>query len=105
MDELRPLVAVRVDAEARGEVLGHGRDRARHLLIIRRVGRSSVLRHILSLWRKTDRKSKGTLWCLKFGKAGKSMSHASPTSILLNIGHAMDHWILVVFAYSWGVIA
>ena len=33
------------------------------------------------------------------------MSHASPTSILLNIGHAMDHWILVVFAYSWGVIA
>jgi len=35
----------------------------------------------------------------------QSMSHASPTSILLNIGHAMDHWILVVFAYSWGVIA
>jgi MFS family permease len=33
------------------------------------------------------------------------MSHASPTSILLNIGHAMDHWIVVVFAYSWGVIA
>jgi len=29
------------------------------------------------------------------------MSHGSPTSILLNIGHAMDHWILVVFAYSW----
>ena len=35
----------------------------------------------------------------------RSMSHASPTSVLLNIGHAMDHWILVVFAYSWGVIA
>jgi MFS family permease len=35
----------------------------------------------------------------------QAMSHASPTSILLNIGHAMDHWILVVFAYSWGVIA
>jgi MFS family permease len=33
------------------------------------------------------------------------MSHSSPSSILLNIGHAMDHWILVVFAYSWGVIA
>lgn len=33
------------------------------------------------------------------------MSHGSPTSLLLNIGHAMDHWILVVFAYSWGVIA
>ena len=33
------------------------------------------------------------------------MSHTSPTSILLNIGHAMDHWIIVVFAYAWGVIA
>jgi MFS family permease len=33
------------------------------------------------------------------------MTHTSPTSILINIGHAMDHWILVVFAYSWGVIA
>ena len=33
------------------------------------------------------------------------MSHTSPTAILLNIGHAMDHWIIVVFAYTWGVIA
>ena len=33
------------------------------------------------------------------------MNHASPTAILLNIGHALDHWILVVFAYTWGVIA
>jgi len=33
------------------------------------------------------------------------MSHSSPTAILLNIGHAMDHWIIVVFAYTWGVIA
>jgi len=33
------------------------------------------------------------------------MNHSSPSAILLNIGHAMDHWILVVFAYSWGVIA
>jgi MFS family permease len=33
------------------------------------------------------------------------MTHTSPSSILLNIGHALDHWILVVFAYSWGVIA
>src|SRR5437660_33846 len=33
------------------------------------------------------------------------MSHGRPTSILLNIGHAMDHWILVVFAYSWGIVA
>lgn len=33
------------------------------------------------------------------------MSHSSPTSILLNIGHAMDHWLIVVFAYTWGVIA
>ena len=29
----------------------------------------------------------------------------SPTAILLNIGHAMDHWIIVIFAYTWGVIA
>ena len=33
------------------------------------------------------------------------MSHSSPTAILLNIGHAMDHWLIVVFAYTWGVIA
>ena len=33
------------------------------------------------------------------------MSHSSPTAILLNVGHAMDHWIIVVFAYTWGVIA
>src|SRR5438093_1203826 len=33
------------------------------------------------------------------------MSLTSPTSILLNIGHAMDHWLIVVFAYTWGVIA
>ncbi|MDX5362371.1 MAG: MFS transporter [Alphaproteobacteria bacterium] len=31
--------------------------------------------------------------------------HLSPTAILLNIGHAMDHWMMVVFAYTWGVIA
>src|SRR6188768_2955751 len=37
--------------------------------------------------------------------AAATMSHSSPTSLLLNIGHAMDHWILVIFAYSWGVIA
>src|ERR1041384_5167858 len=39
------------------------------------------------------------------GGGVRSMSHGSPTSILLNIGHAMDHWIIVVFAYTWGVIA
>lgn len=33
------------------------------------------------------------------------MSKISPTSILLNVGHAMDHWVLVIFAYAWGVIA
>ena len=33
------------------------------------------------------------------------MNHSSPTAILLNIGHAMDHWIIVVFAYSSGVLA
>ena len=32
-------------------------------------------------------------------------SNLSATAILLNIGHAMDHWVLVVFAYTWGVIA
>lgn len=32
-------------------------------------------------------------------------SHASPTALLLNMGHLLDHWILVVFAYTWGVIA
>lgn len=32
------------------------------------------------------------------------MRHLSPTSLLLNIGHALDHWILLIFAYSWSVI-
>jgi MFS family permease len=34
-----------------------------------------------------------------------AQSNLSATAILLNIGHAMDHWVLVVFAYTWGVIA
>ena len=33
------------------------------------------------------------------------MEHRSPTALLLNVGHAMDHWVLVIFAYAWGVIA
>ena len=36
---------------------------------------------------------------------GNAYASLSPTAILLNIGHAMDHWIIVVFAYTWGVIA
>ena len=33
------------------------------------------------------------------------MKNTSPTAILLNLGHLVDHWVLVVFAYTWGVIA
>lgn len=33
------------------------------------------------------------------------MKNTSPTSMLLNLGHAMDHWILVVFLYTVSVIA
>ena len=33
------------------------------------------------------------------------MIHSSPTAILLNIGHAMDHWVLVIFLYTVSVIA
>jgi len=33
------------------------------------------------------------------------MPHRSAAALLLNLGHAMDHWILVIFAYTWGVIA
>ena len=33
------------------------------------------------------------------------MRNNSPTAILLNIGHAMDHWILVIFLYTVSVIA
>jgi MFS family permease len=33
------------------------------------------------------------------------MRNTSPTAILLNIGHAMDHWILVIFLYTVSVIA
>jgi MFS family permease len=34
-----------------------------------------------------------------------SMKNTSPTALLLNLGHAMDHWILVVFLYTVSVIA
>lgn len=33
------------------------------------------------------------------------MTESRPVSLLLNIGHALDHWVLIVFAYTWGVIA
>jgi MFS family permease len=34
-----------------------------------------------------------------------AVKNTSPTAILLNLGHLVDHWVLVVFAYAWGVIA
>lgn len=33
------------------------------------------------------------------------MKLSSPTSLLLNLGHAMDHWVLVIFLYTVSVIA
>ena len=33
------------------------------------------------------------------------MKFSSPTSLLLNLGHAMDHWVLAVFLYTVSVIA
>jgi MFS family permease len=33
------------------------------------------------------------------------MKLTSPTSLLLNLGHAMDHWVLVIFLYTVSVIA
>ena len=34
-----------------------------------------------------------------------SMKLSSPTSLLLNLGHAMDHWVLAIFLYTVSVIA
>lgn len=33
------------------------------------------------------------------------MKNTSPTALLLNLGHAMDHWVLVIFLYTVSVIA
>ncbi len=33
------------------------------------------------------------------------MKFSSPTSLLLNLGHAMDHWVLAIFLYTVSVIA
>ena len=33
------------------------------------------------------------------------MKLSSPTSLLLNLGHAMDHWVLAIFLYTVSVIA
>jgi MFS family permease len=33
------------------------------------------------------------------------MRFSSPTSLLLNLGHAMDHWVLAIFLYTVSVIA
>ncbi|SJZ36425.1 Predicted arabinose efflux permease, MFS family [Enhydrobacter aerosaccus] len=33
------------------------------------------------------------------------MKFSSPTSLLLNLGHALDHWVLAIFLYTVSVIA
>jgi MFS family permease len=33
------------------------------------------------------------------------MKFSSPTSLLINLGHAMDHWIIAIFLYTVSVIA
>ena len=33
------------------------------------------------------------------------MKFTSPTSLLLNVGHAMDHWVVAIFLYTVSVIA
>jgi MFS family permease len=33
------------------------------------------------------------------------MKLSSPTSLLLNLGHAMDHWVIAIFLYTASVIA
>src|SRR6201985_1778405 len=33
------------------------------------------------------------------------MKLSSPTSLLLNLGHAVDHWVLAIFLYTVSVIA
>jgi MFS family permease len=33
------------------------------------------------------------------------MNNTSPTALLLNLGHAMDHWVLVIFLYTVSVLA
>ena len=33
------------------------------------------------------------------------MKNTSPTALLLNLGHAMDHWVLVIFLYTVSVLA
>jgi MFS family permease len=33
------------------------------------------------------------------------VKHSSPTALLINLGHALDHWILVIFLYTASVLA
>jgi MFS family permease len=33
------------------------------------------------------------------------MKFSSPTSLLINLGHAMDHWVIAIFLYTVSVIA
>jgi MFS family permease len=39
------------------------------------------------------------------GEERQPVKLSSPTSLLLNLGHAMDHWVLVIFLYTVSVIA
>ena len=49
IDQLRPLVVVRQDLEAADEILGHGRDGARDVLIVLWIGGAlAVSRHRLA---------------------------------------------------------
>ena len=33
------------------------------------------------------------------------MRNTSPTALLINLGHAMDHWVLVIFLYTVALLA
>ena len=39
------------------------------------------------------------------GAYSPAMKFTSPTSLLLNLGHAVDHWVLAIFLYTVSVIA
>ena len=41
----------------------------------------------------------------EYETGGLRIQYPPVADSLRNIGHAMDHWIIVVFAYTWGVIA
>jgi MFS family permease len=43
----------------------------------------------------------------RLGRRGREtrMRNTSPTALLLNLGHALDHWVLVIFLYTVSVLA